>query len=174
MSKFRDYLAGRWTAQEARKEVQAYQHLADGAADRWTTASNLTFDVPVAQPSAKADAGNHNLRQGSSASSGAASSPPESAVQRAVLTSLKLNPRVAWCERMNTGALTVGDRFVKFGFVGCSDIIGQMTDGRFLAVECKRAGGRLTDHQRAFLTRVAQAGGVAVVARSVDDVMGLK
>jgi hypothetical protein len=38
-----------------------------------------------------------------------------------------------------------------------------------LAVETKALAGRLSPEQKAFLERVQQLGGVAIVARSVDD-----
>jgi hypothetical protein len=95
---------------------------------------------------------------------------PESAILAAVLTALRLHPRVAWAHRMNTGAYAVGDRFVRFGFPGLSDIIGQTVSGAFLAIEVKRAGKVPTDDQRAFLELVTKSGGVSFVARSVEDV----
>jgi len=61
------------------------------------------------------------------------------------------------------------ERFIKFGFKGLSDIIGMLKDGRFLAVEIKRPGGKLTTNQREFLTLVAHAKGVAFRADSVND-----
>ena len=38
---------------------------------------------------------------------------------------------------MNSGAAKVGNRFIRFGFVGCPDVIGQLKDGRFIGVEVK-------------------------------------
>ena len=103
------------------------------------------------------------------------SEPLEAQVQRAVLRALSLHPRVAWAHRMNSGVFrpqrkdgSVG--FVRAGFEGLSDVIGQLVDGRLLAVEVKRPSGRVTEPQDAFLTRVRTHGGVAFVARSVDDV----
>jgi VRR-NUC domain len=77
---------------------------------------------------------------------------------------------------MNTGAVKIPvpggrDRFLRFGFPGCPDIIGQLIDGRLLAVEVKSPTGRPTTEQTAFLKRVADNGGVAVLAKSVDDVV---
>lgn len=102
--------------------------------------------------------------------SSATHKPLERAVLAAVIKALALHPRVAWAHRLNVGAFRDGDRFIRVGFVGCSDIIGQMTDGRFLAVEVKRPGGKPTEAQVEFLGRVARAGGVAFVAWGVDDV----
>ena len=95
--------------------------------------------------------------------------PRESDVLKAVLRFCHIHPAVAWCERMNVGAQEIEGRWVKFGFPGCSDIIGQLKDGRFLAIECKSATGRLKPEQRAFLAKVGGAG-VAIVARDVRDV----
>ena len=105
----------------------------------------------------------------------------EAQVQKTVLSYLRHHPRVAWCHRMNTGAVTVPatettkKRFIRFAFPGCSDIIGQLRDGRFLAVECKRPVGRwpVTSEQAAFIEAVNGAGGVAGVVRSVEDAEAL-
>ena len=86
---------------------------------------------------------------------------PEREHQRAVLEFLQLHPAVAWCHRMNTGAMQVDDRYVKFAFRGCADIIGQMRDGRFMAFECKRVGEKPTADQNEFLAVVKLNGGVA-------------
>lgn len=97
---------------------------------------------------------------------------PEAAVIREVASFLRRHPRVAWAARINTGVARYGkhnERFVRFGAVGMSDFIGQMTDGRFLAVECKAPDGKLSDEQADFLARVKAYHGVAIVARSVGD-----
>jgi len=99
--------------------------------------------------------------------------PSEHQVQTACLQYLAVCPSVAWAQRMNTGAVKIPaidgkpPRFVRYGFPGCSDILGQMTDGRVLAIEVKSAAGRATEAQDAFLKRVATYGGVAGVVRSV-------
>lgn len=96
--------------------------------------------------------------------------PSESQILSAIIEHLKYHYLVAWAERMNTGAVVNGKRFVRFGFKGCSDVIGQLKDGRFLAIEVKSPTGRPSAEQLAFLDRVNSAGGVAFLARSVDDV----
>ena len=47
----------------------------------------------------------------------------------------------------------------------------QLRDGRTLAVDCKRPSGKPTPEQIAFLRCVRANGGVALVARSVDDLL---
>ena len=87
-----------------------------------------------------------------------------------VMTALKSHSSVAWCHRQNTGSLRVGARFVRFGWSGCSDILGQLRDGRFLAIECKSPTGKPTPEQSAFMKQVNSNGGVAFVARNCADV----
>lgn len=103
--------------------------------------------------------------------------PSESAVLAAVRRALRVHARVAWFERMNSGAHVAGDgssrRFVRYGFKGCPDIIGQLTDGRALYIEVKKPSGRVSDEQKAFLARAARFNAVAFVARSVSDVFAV-
>jgi hypothetical protein len=96
---------------------------------------------------------------------------PEAAALAEVLMALRAHPGVAWVERQNSGAVRVGGRFVRFGWPGCADVLGQLRDGRFLAVEVKAAKGRASPEQVAWLERINQAGGVAFVARDLRDVL---
>ena len=52
---------------------------------------------------------------------------------------------------------------------GVSDIIGICPDGRFLAIEIKAEKEKVSEDQQVFLENVATKGGVAFVARSVDE-----
>jgi hypothetical protein len=97
---------------------------------------------------------------------------PEGAVVKACLEYLEL--RGVYAYRQNTGAAEYQDkagkkRFVRYGKPGVSDIIGVLPGGRFLAVECKAPGGRLSENQIEFLNDIERMGGLAVVAKSVDD-----
>ncbi len=76
---------------------------------------------------------------------------------------------------------TLDGRPVKIGVPGVSDCIGWRTltitqdmvgkqVAQFCAVEVKTKKGRASDQQKAFLGVVEQAGGVAVILRSSDDV----
>ena len=95
----------------------------------------------------------------------------EAAALVEVLQALRTHPAVAWCERMNSGAARMGARFVRFGFKGCPDVLGQLRDGRLLGVEVKAQTGRLRPEQAFFLERIRGAGGVAFVARDLRDVL---
>lgn len=44
-------------------------------------------------------------------------------------------------------------------------------EGRFIAIEVKKPGGKLTEKQEQFLHDVRAAGGIAFVAYSVDEVI---
>jgi hypothetical protein len=101
--------------------------------------------------------------------------PREADVLSAVLQALALHPRVAWAQRMQSGAGRLvrkggASQFLRFGFPGCPDVLGQLRDGRVLACEVKRPSGKTTPEQTAFLDCVNANGGVALVARSADDV----
>lgn len=99
---------------------------------------------------------------------------PEQGVLNSVLSLLRVHRKVAWAQRMNSGAYKTPDgRFIRFGFPGCPDIIGQMRDGRILMIECKSDDGRVTEDQRAVLAKVRQHGGCAGVARNVDDALAI-
>lgn len=99
----------------------------------------------------------------------------EADVLRAILAYLKIHPAVALAWRANTGAFTLlgasgKQRHVRAGFAGCPDILGMLKGGRFLAIEVKRPGGRLSTAQHAFLYRVEHDGGLGFMAESVADV----
>lgn len=95
---------------------------------------------------------------------------PEAAILRACLRACGLHRAVAWACRMNSGAVRIDERFVRFHTMpGMSDIIGQMMDGRFLALECKRHGKHPTPDQARFLALVRGSGGVAACVTSAQD-----
>jgi hypothetical protein len=100
--------------------------------------------------------------------------PSESVVLAGCLQLLKLAGVFCW--RANTGGAYMDGggrrRFVRFGPVGCADILAALPPaGKLLAVECKRPGGKATPSQRAFLQAVNDAGGLGVV---IDDVQQLE
>jgi len=100
--------------------------------------------------------------------------PREAAVVRGCLAYLRtVRGWLAW--RNNTGARQIGDSFIRWGLVGSGDIFaiappnGLHQRGLFLSIECKRPGGQLTVAQRVWADAVRRAGGLAVVAASVQD-----
>jgi VRR-NUC domain len=103
--------------------------------------------------------------------------PSEADVLDAIRHLLRAHPDVAWFERMNSGAGRLSyannktSQFMRFGFPGCPDIIGQLKGGRALYIEVKRPSGRVSPEQAEFIAMAARHGAVALVARSVADVV---
>jgi len=67
------------------------------------------------------------------------------------------------------------DKKVKYGLgKGSADLVGFLhSTGRILAVEVKTSVGRLSPEQKAYLSFVAERGGIAGVARSVEEAFSL-
>lgn len=95
----------------------------------------------------------------------------EGSVQAAVLAYLgQRGDCFFW--RANTGGMRQGNSFIRFGRKGQSDILGcQFPGGRMFGVECKRPrGGVESKDQREFGEALRAAGGIYVLAHSVDEV----
>lgn len=90
-------------------------------------------------------------------------------LQKVILEYLNSRNIFAW--RNNSGIAFYKHRVVSYGAVGSPDIIGIMPNGRFLGIEVKNKKGRLSENQKKFLYKIEQNGGVAIVARSLDDVI---
>lgn len=73
--------------------------------------------------------------------------------------------------RNSTGVAETNGRKQRFGLcVGSADLVGVLApSGRFVAVECKTERGRLSKEQELFLQLVRNSGGIAFVARSVEE-----
>ena len=82
---------------------------------------------------------------------------------------LEVSPRgFAW--NNNTGALKdKDDRLVRYGLPGSSDVVACIR-GRFVAIEAKVGRDRQRQNQADFAIAVRRAGGIYILARSVDDV----
>ena len=95
----------------------------------------------------------------------------EASIQRDILDYLEACPKVRWVRRINTGAVRKGGRYIRFGFVGCSDVIGMLKGGRFFAVEVKKPGEEPTPEQQQFIDMTNEGGGLAFWADSLDQVI---
>jgi hypothetical protein len=95
---------------------------------------------------------------------------PEQTIQRAILE--YLNWKHIFCWKNNTAGIYVKARntYIPSHAPGVSDILGILPSGRFLAIEVKSPTGRVSPHQQQFIERINAAGGLAFVARSVEEV----
>lgn len=73
--------------------------------------------------------------------------------------------------RQNSGAFkTESGGFYRMGAVGCPDIIC-VVGGQFIGIEVKDIKGRLNENQVRFKEDLERAGGIYIVARSIDDIL---
>ena len=86
---------------------------------------------------------------------------------------LRVNAGVAWqgtvIERTPQRLVLARPYAIRLAAPGVSDLIGWTEGGRFVAVEVKGPRGRVTDEQKAFIDLVRRSGGLAGVARSVEE-----
>lgn len=61
----------------------------------------------------------------------------------------------------------------KFKIKGVSDILGILPDGRFLAIEVKYGKNKTTPEQKDFINKIIDRNGIAFVAYSLEDVIGV-
>lgn len=94
--------------------------------------------------------------------------PLEKQIQRAVLDFLRYKRIFCW-KQHNAGIQKANGRYIPAGMVGVSDIMGVMPDGRFLAVEIKRPGGKVSPSQQIFLDNVRRNRGLAWVVQSIKE-----
>lgn len=103
----------------------------------------------------------------------------ERTIQKDIMKALKAHPNVAWVGRFNSGSFMLEDDTGKKRVVrantqkGMSDILGMLKGGRFFAIEVKSESGTVYGHQKAYLDLIKADGGIAGVARSVDDAIKL-
>jgi hypothetical protein len=104
----------------------------------------------------------------------------EAAIQRAILDYLAATGILAF--RMNTGAVKIEKRFMRFGSPGMADILAFPWQKRksgsdeyyidpIVWIECKAHSGIQSALQKSFQKQVEEHGHIYVIARSVEDVM---
>ena len=106
----------------------------------------------------------------------------EAAIQQDIRLALGQTPGLR-VFRNNVGAIKDrNNRLVRYGLVvGSGDLIGWQSVvitpamvgqrfARFVSIEVKTPTGRLSPEQETWQAAVQKAGGIAVVARSVDDI----
>jgi hypothetical protein len=92
----------------------------------------------------------------------------EAGIQAQILLAIGRMPELMiWRQNVGKFRLDTG-RVISFGVAGCPDIIG-CYKGRFVGIEVKTPKGRQSDQQINFQAAVERAGGIYILARSVDD-----
>jgi hypothetical protein len=87
-----------------------------------------------------------------------------------VIQALNFHPKVAFAWRANSGGFKdEHGQYVKINFTGCSDVLGMLKTGQFLACECKRMGKEPTPEQQSFLDQVNAGGGVGICVHSIAE-----
>lgn len=99
---------------------------------------------------------------------------PEKALVHSILQYLHTIGAFAW--KNATGAFKTSDgvyksRYIAYGKVGSSDIIGILKDGRFLAIETKTHPNKPSENQLDFIRIINEHNGVAFVAYNIDEVI---
>lgn len=95
----------------------------------------------------------------------------ESDIQKAILD--YLCARRIFHYRNNTGAAKMQNgRFVSFGIKGAPDIVC-VHKGKYIGIEVKSEKGKQSDEQKAFQKALEFAGGIYILARSLDDVRAM-
>lgn len=95
----------------------------------------------------------------------------EGDIQKSIVDYLKFYGICVW--RINTmGVFNNFSQTYRPGpSKGVSDLVGILPGGRFFAIEVKSLKGKLSPAQKAFMEDVTLSGGLAFVARSVEDVL---
>lgn len=100
--------------------------------------------------------------------------PSESQIQASILQWLSYQGTDVMAWRQNAGMVFRQDKTgkthgVRLGIMGISDIIG-IWKGKPLAIEVKKPKNKPTVYQEDFLKRFREAGGLALVAHSLEEV----
>lgn len=101
---------------------------------------------------------------------------PEKFIEALILDWLRLQPncfafkvnQAGYFDPKKQKFTTHKNRSIK----GVSDIVG-IWHGKPLAIEVKSRKGKLSEFQSEFLYKFAKAGGISILARSLDDVMNI-
>jgi VRR-NUC domain len=97
----------------------------------------------------------------------------ETEIQNEIRIALSNMGHIVW--RNNVGFTKFPDgSAVKYGLCnGSSDLIGITSDGKFLAIEVKKPGGKPSKEQKNFIEVVRSKGGIAGVAHNVEEAIAL-
>lgn len=99
---------------------------------------------------------------------------PEKVIENQILTYLWFKKIFAWKNTsggyFDTKLGAFKKQRSKFAINGTSDILGILPGGRMLAIEVKSKTGKASQEQHDFINKINLSGGLAFIARSIDDV----
>jgi hypothetical protein len=103
--------------------------------------------------------------------------PLEKYIQAQIMAYLNYRHIFAWVNKTQGTYNAKRGVFIKTQMKkGVSDILGILPDGRFMAIEVKRLGGKLSPEQETFLGDINKRGGLAFKADNVQvvaDMLGV-
>ena len=85
----------------------------------------------------------------------------ESDIQSAIMIALGEHPDVAWVYVTSAGSFRVRGGYMTVGFKGLVDILGQMRNGKTLAIEVKKIGQKPSTEQYDFIDLINKNNGIA-------------
>lgn len=97
----------------------------------------------------------------------------EKQIENQILNWLEWKNIYAWKTKTTATFDRRSNRFLKPSKLyrtGVADVIGCLPNGRIFAIEIKSKKGRLQDNQKIFIEEITKRGGLAFVARSIEDV----
>jgi hypothetical protein len=94
----------------------------------------------------------------------------EGDIQKQILDYLKATKQFHW--RNNTGTFYRDGHFYKFGEVGSPDIF-LVKGGKIYGIEVKSEDGKQSDNQKTWQKGFEKAGGIYLLARSVEGLRDL-
>lgn len=93
----------------------------------------------------------------------------EAEIKRQICEWLELKRCFFWVQR-SSGMMRGKAYSSRYTKTGVPDILG-VWNGQMIGIEVKRPGGRVSDDQAEFLTALNKAGGIGLVAYSLEDVI---
>jgi predicted RNA-binding protein YlxR (DUF448 family) len=96
---------------------------------------------------------------------------PEQAIMNGIIQYLSIKGYLVF--RMNSGAMKLEKRFLRFGYPGMADLL-MVHQGRAIWIEVKDLKGKQSMLQHLFQRDVEKAGCYYMLATSIEDVMNLE
>lgn len=92
---------------------------------------------------------------------------PEQQIMNSIIQYLSLKRHLVF--RMNSGAMKMDKRFMRFGCPGMADLL-VVKEGRAIWIEVKAPKGKMSELQKTFQDTVETAGCWYILAKSIEDV----